>query len=155
MTDQVPSTVFMQTTKRKKNQHPKIFGISYKIVRVKKEKLFGIRQEWIEESKINFVDREKCIIDCLDRPDLSGGMYNVAQALKEHNLDISRLFDYAIEIGNSAVIRRLGYLCDTIGILINLPQPITRNYLYLDPSLPHHGPKNSRWRLIINTGDKS
>jgi len=154
MTEQIPNTVFIQTTARKKNQHLKIFGTSFQIIRLKQEKMFGIRNEWIEETKINIVNREKSIIDCLDRPDLSGGMHGVATAIKEHELNIVALSEYAIVIGNTAVIRRLGYLCDTFGIKINLPQPPTRNYLYLDPSLPHRGPKNSRWHLIINTEDK-
>ncbi|GAF95462.1 unnamed protein product, partial [marine sediment metagenome] len=67
LTEQIPTTVFLQTTARKKNQDIKVFGVEYQIIKIKKEKTFGIRKEWIEESPINITEKEKTIIDCLDK----------------------------------------------------------------------------------------
>jgi predicted transcriptional regulator of viral defense system len=41
-----------------------------------------------------------------------------------------------------------------LDIDIKLPEINTRNYLYLDPTMTHKGPKNSKWRLIVNLDEK-
>lgn len=150
LTEQIPATVFVQTTSRKKKQKLEIFGVKYRIVRVKKEKFFGIERVWIEEFQVNVTDREKTIVDCLDKPEHCGGVIEVAKALKHGEFDFEKLSEYAIKIGNSGVVRRLGYLCDVLGLQINLPEVKAKNYLLLDPTMPKKGETNGRWRLIIN-----
>jgi predicted transcriptional regulator of viral defense system len=154
LTEQIPNTVFIQTTARKKRQNIKVFDVSYKVVRTKETKFFGIRKEWIEETQISITDKEKTVIDCLDKPQYSGGIVEVAKALKNGRFDTDKLVIYANKIGNSGVTRRLGFLCKFLEIEINLPKINTRNYLYLDPTMPPQGRKNSEWRLIINLDEK-
>jgi len=154
LTEQIPITVFLQTTTRKKNQNIKIFGVEYKIIKIRKEKMFGIKKEWIEGRPVNITDKEKTIIDCLDKPQYSGGIIEVAKALKNNTFDNKKLAAYAQHIGNSGVTRRLGYLTDLLDIKINLPKLNTRNYLLLDPTMPKKSTKNARWRLIINLDEK-
>jgi len=154
LTEQIPNTVFIQTTARKKRQKIRIFGVEYRIIRVKKSKLFGTRKEWIEEMQVNITDKEKTIVDCLDKPQYCGGIIEVAKALKNDKFDKNKLFNYTKRIGNSGVIRRLGYLCDLLQIDISFPEIDTRNYLYLDPTMPQKGVKNAKWKLIINLNEK-
>lgn len=154
LTEQIPTTVFLQTTARKKNQDIKVFGVKYQIIKIKKEKIFGIRKEWIEETQINITDKEKTIIDCLDKPQYAGGIIEVAKALKNNKFNQRTLQNYAQRIGNSGVIRRLGYLCELLNIKIKLPKLNIRNYLLLDPTMPNKGPKSAKWRLIINLDEK-
>lgn len=150
LTEQIPTTVFIQTTARKKQQEKEIFGVKYKIIRVKETKFFGIRKEWIEDTGISITDKEKTVIDCLDKPQYGGGIIEVAKALKNEKLNAKRLSEYAVQIGNTGVIRRLGYLCDIFYIKIKLPEVTARNYLCLDPTMPKTGNKSAKWRLIIN-----
>lgn len=154
LTEQIPNTIFIQTTARKKRQEIEALGLRYRIVRIKDTKFFGIRKEWIEESQINITDKEKTIIDCLDKPQYCGGVLEVAKALKNENLKRKRLTEYVRQIGNSGVIRRLGYLCDFLGIDMDLPRVETKNYLLLDPSMPEKGSRNAKWRLIVNLDEK-
>jgi predicted transcriptional regulator of viral defense system len=154
LTEQIPTTVFIQTITRKFNFNPEVFGVQYKIVKIKEPKYFGIRKEWIEETQINITDKEKTIIDCLDLPQYAGGIIEVAKALKNNTFDNKKLSSYAQRIGNSGIIRRLGYLCEFLNIKINLPKLNTRNYLLLDPTMPEEGPKSAKWRLIINLDEK-
>jgi len=154
LTEQIPNTVFIQTNTRKFNNNPKIFGIPYKIIKIKDTKIFGIRKEWIEETQINITDKEKTIIDCLDLPQYAGGVIEVAKALKNNKFDRKKLENYAQRIGNSGVLRRLGYLCELLSIKIKLPKLNIRNYLLLDPAMPEKGPKSAKWRLIINLDEK-
>jgi predicted transcriptional regulator of viral defense system len=150
LTEQIPGTVFVQTPARKKKNVLEIFGVNYQIVRVKENKFFGVRKEWIEENPVSITDKEKTIIDCLDKPHFAGGILEAAKALKNGSLDYNQLSAYAIRIGNFAVIRRLGYLCERIGVPLNLPQPRSKSYLLLDPTMPAKGKNDAKWRLIIN-----
>ena len=150
LTEQIPATVFVQTTSRKKKQELEIFGVRYRIVRIKEGKFFGIEGAWLEEFQVNVTDREKTIVDCLDKPGLCGGIIEVAKALKHGEFDFEKLSEYAIKIGNSGVVRRLGYLCDVLGLQISLPEIKAKSYLLLDPTMPKKGETNGKWRLIIN-----
>jgi predicted transcriptional regulator of viral defense system len=156
LTEQIPITVFIQTTSRKEKQMIEVFGVKYKIVRVKEEKFFGIKKEWIENTQINITDKEKTIIDCLDKPQHCGGIIEVIKALKNKRkeLDFKKLSEYANQIGNSGVIRRLGYVCDLLSIKIKLTSPNVRNYLLLDPTMPPEQTKNAKWKLIINLDER-
>jgi predicted transcriptional regulator of viral defense system len=151
LTEQIPMTVFVQTTARKKNNQLEVFGVDYRIVRVKPEKFFGFAKEWIEETQVTVTDREKTLVDCLDRPEYAGGIVEVAKALENASLDRETLSRYARMIGNNAVVRRLGYLSERMGIPLDLPLPTSRNYLLLDPTMPRQGENDPRWRLVINT----
>jgi len=155
LTEQIPTTVFIQTTSRKKKQKLNIFGVKYQIVRISEKKFFGLKKEWIEETQVYITDREKTIVDCLDKPQYCGGIIEVAKALKRGKYDMEKLSEYAKRIGNSGVIRRLGYLAEILGINIKLPDVKTRNYLYLDPTMSKNGRKNAKWRLIINLDKKT
>lgn len=154
LTEQIPNTVFIQTTAKKKEQRHEVFGVDYRIVRILKKKMFGIRKIRIDDTSINITDREKTIIDCLDKPQYCGGVVEVAKALNNEGLNSKRLKEYAQGIGNTGVVRRLGYLSEILSIDLDLPKIDTRNYLYLDPTMPEKGKKNARWRLIVNLDDK-
>jgi len=88
-------------------------------------------------------------VDCLDKPRYCGGIIEVAKAFREE-LDTEKLREYALRMNNSAVIRRLGYVCDYFGVNIELPKPKTRNYILLDPTMPGEGNVDSKWRVIVN-----
>lgn len=150
LTEQIPSTVFIQTPARKKKNSIPVFGVNYQVIRIKKEKFFGIEKVWIEETPVSITDKEKTIIDCLDMPHYAGGIIEPAKALKDKSLKYDRLRDYAMKIDNSAVVRRLGYLCEHLGISLDLPRPQSKGYLSLDPTMPAKGKNDPKWRLVVN-----
>jgi len=157
LTEQIPNIVFIQTNERKKKTNIKVFGLNYKIIRIKKEKIFGIQKLWFEDKPINITEREKAIIDCLDKPQYCGGVIEVFKALnniKDEEYSKEKLVNYALRMNNSGIARRLGYICDYVGISIGIPKPNARNYLYLDPTMPKQGKPNAKWRLIINLDEK-
>lgn len=150
LTEQIPTTVFVQTTKKKKRASREIFGVRYRFVLIKKERYFGLEEIWIGEDRVRITDPEKTVIDCLDLPQYCGGVIEAAKAIKSKLLDPDRLKDHAVRFGSSAVIRRLGYLCEIFGADIDLPPIVCRNYVYLDPTLPKRGENSARWRLKVN-----
>jgi len=149
-TEQIPSTVFVQTTSRKKKRDLLIFGVRYLIIKISESKFFGFENIWIEGEQIIITNREKTITDCLERPEYCGGIIEVAKALNNEELDYDMLSSYALKMSNSGVVRRLGYLCEQLSIPIDLPTIKTQNYLYLDPTMPKKGDPNSKWRLKVN-----
>jgi len=154
LTEQMPRTVFVQTTARKKTSRQTVFGVDYCIVRVDGKKIFGTEKHWIEGTAVNVTDPEKTIVDCLDRPRHCGGIVEVAKALLGRPIDARKLIDYSKRINNSGVMRRLGFLADLLELDIDVPMVTTRSYLPLDPSMPRLGGTNARWRLRINVDER-
>jgi predicted transcriptional regulator of viral defense system len=153
-TEQIPQTVFIQSTSRKKKQEIEIFGIRYRIIRLKKDKFFGMRQEWIEDTQVNITDKEKTLVDCLDKPQFCGGIIEVAKGLKDMDFGKKKLIKYAKRMGNSAVMRRLGYLGELMTLELDIPRSCAHNYLFLDPTMPQRGKRSSDWKLIVNLNEK-
>ena len=153
-TEQIPNTVFLQTTSRKKEQHPEILGVRYMIVRVTEKKFFGYENIWIDDVAVQITDPEKTVVDCLDKPQYCGGIAEAAKAL-QRDLDIEKLKKYAMDLGNSAVIKRLGILCDKMGIKIDIKHGLlSGNYPLLDPSMHGKGILNRKWKIRENVSEK-
>lgn len=150
LTEQIPTSVFLQTTGRKKNMKPTIFGVDYHIIRLTEKKFFGLKKEWIDESSVYITDREKTIVDCLDKPQFCGGVIEVLKAFPARGLDIDKLQDYGEKMGNTGILRRLGFISDYHNLGLEITIPDTRNYLYVDPTLPRVGEKIAKWRIIDN-----
>jgi len=64
------------------------------------------------------------------------------------------LLDYAIKFDSQAVVKRLGFLLEMLGIgreIINELQKIkTASYVALDTELPKIGRRISRWSIQLN-----
>ena len=150
LTDQIPATVFVQTTARTKRLDREMAGLHFWVIRISGRKFFGLQREWLEGKEVNITDPEKTIIDCLDKVRYSGGLVDLGLALGAGKLDTGKLTDYATRNGSSAVLRRLGFFCKLAGIEIPRPRPMTRNYIPLDPTIPPVGKKDPKWRVIVN-----
>ncbi len=161
LTEQVPRITYIQTTARKENRTPTVLGMKFRIVRVKPEKFFGGHRYHAGDAPVQVTDREKTIVDCLDRPDLSGGVTEVAKALDAGNgdLDWARLTRYLRRFGSGAVVKRLGFLVESLN-LTHLPEPdlvdewtrlLTAGISQLDPSSPREPHRIvTRWRVKVN-----
>lgn len=156
LTDQMPKTVFVQTTKRKRAA--KNLQTEYQFITLNKEKFFGIKKQFVGHLNFTITDLEKTIVDCFDYPQYSGGIAECARALKSaKNIDAGKLISYAVRMNNSALIKRLGFTAEKIKmdlILQGLNKAkinLSEKYSLLDPSLADHGKYSSKWKLRINT----
>jgi predicted transcriptional regulator of viral defense system len=156
MTEQLPRTVFIATNHPVRRPPGEVLGVKYKIISISPEKYFGIQKDWIDEMPFSVTDKEKTIIDGLDLPQYVGGVSEIAKAISNFWTDIneSRLLEYAGQIGNSAVAKRLGYLMENIGKgdveAIRKAVRLAPGFSSLDPSMPRHGKYNRRWGLLVN-----
>ncbi|MGB4847996.1 MAG: hypothetical protein WBP41_08775 [Saprospiraceae bacterium] len=101
-------------------------------------------------------DLEKTFIDCLFKPDYAGGIVEVARALhvSKEKINFDLLLDYAKKFDSQAIIKRLGFLLETLEIktkiLDDLQKLKTRSYVLLDTELPKTGKRISRWSIQQN-----
>ena len=97
MSEQLPRTVFVATDHPVRRQPGDVLGVTYKIVSLKPDKVFGVITDWINEIPFKVTDREKTIIDGLDLPQYVGGTSEIAKALAVSwkNLDEKKLRKYA------------------------------------------------------------
>jgi predicted transcriptional regulator of viral defense system len=157
MTEQLPRTVFVATNHPVRRQPGDVLGVTYRIVSLKPDKMFGVTKDWINEVPFNVTDREKTIIDGLDLPQYVGGVSEIAKALKGSwkELDEKKLRSYLSKIGNSAVAKRLGFIMETLGLgkveSVRTAIPLAPGFSPLDPTMPKHGKYNRRWGLLVNT----
>jgi len=135
--------------------------MKFRIVRVKPEKFFGGDGYYAGDSPVQVTDREETIVDCLDRPELSGGVAEVAKALHvgDGDFDWTRLTKHLGQFGSGAVVKRLGFLVEALELthppeshlLERWTEPLTAGISKLDPSSPREPHRIfTRWRIQVN-----
>ena len=123
----------------------------YRIVRVVERKFFGLEPLWIEGFKVYVTDREKTVIDCLDKPQHCGGVIEVYKALRERGVDAERLSEYLEKFGSGAVAKRLAYLAKLADFDVEVSgHLIKKGVVVLDPTIPRRGKIDRRLKLLIN-----
>lgn len=156
MVTQPVMTIYISTPIRRIPKN--ILGATFRFIYTKPEDLWGIDEVWVTQSqKVKTSDIERTIIDCLDRPDLCGGVSEVAKGIwtKRNEIDYSKLADYARKLGRKSVIKRIGFIMETYSLgnqemFSALKQEITSSYTLLDPSLPASGRFKSSWKIRAN-----
>ncbi|MFP4045935.1 MAG: type IV toxin-antitoxin system AbiEi family antitoxin [Candidatus Aenigmatarchaeota archaeon] len=142
MTEQVPQTVFLITTKRKRTGE--IQNRKIRFVKTRKKDYFGY------ESRGNVIvsDREKTVIDCLRLPEYAGGIEHIYSCL-DRDLNREKLTDYCKRIGSSSLASRLGYMLDKKGLKFPELKELVTTYSKLDPKGGRENP-NSEWKIYAN-----
>lgn len=154
LTDQTPPAVYIATTRPRHSR--RILNTEFRFVTIPKRKMIGIEEVEIEGRKVSFSTPEKTIVDCLDHPEHCGGTEEVAKALyfAKDELDAKKITDFAGKLRNNAVVKRLGYISDAIGLtecseLLSSTE-LKTGYPLLDPTLPRRGHIKEKWKLLVN-----
>jgi len=143
-----------------KQQRPSVVTIKdvpFQFIYHNENHFFGFKKIWIDSfNKVFCSDLEKTIIDCLFKPDYAGGIVEIARAIytSREKIKYDKLFEYSIKFKSQAVIKRLGFLLDTLEIetyiIKKLQQEKTLSYVLLDTELPKSGHLISRWSIQQN-----
>jgi predicted transcriptional regulator of viral defense system len=159
-TEQVSRTVFIISTRRKLNPTLEISGVTYRFIYMNQRKFFGATQITLNGYSVNISDREKTIVDCLDRLEYAGGITEVAKAISygREELDFVKIAEYAMKTGNGAVSKRLGYLLEKLEIksdaaISKLRENIGNSYALLDTLASRNGRHIQRWKVILNVAE--
>ena len=86
------------------------------IVNPAQNKFFGFGSVDVLGFKVMISDREKTAVDCIDRPDLAGGVGEAATILAtaSRRFDWSKVLAYLERISEGALVRRFGWLADHV-----------------------------------------
>lgn len=157
MTEQIPYTVFVATTKRKRNLE---FGNQrFEFVTLSKKKFFGfVEQKASIKESFNVSSREKTIVDGLMHPEYCGGIVEITKAMwnARKEVDWQTVVEMAEKVEINAVLKRLGYLLSILDIEEKISKKTKEKikkipYSYLDPTTNKDKIENSKeYGLIIN-----
>lgn len=156
MVTQPQFVVFTSTPKSKRPRT--ILGTEFRFVRVKADHLFGVEAHWVTKTeKVKVSCLERTVLDGLKQPEYCGGFTEVAKGfwMRRDDMDMSKLVDYALRLEAGAVIRRLGFLLETFGVITpaqseQLQSMVSTGYVDLDPLLQSSGRYLKRWGIRVN-----
>ena len=137
-------------------------GVQYWFVMIRASRFFGLTSRAVDGQPVQVTDREKTIVDAADRPDLCGGIGQLAETLRGHWAEVewARLDEYLARFASGAVYKRLGYLVEAL----ELPIPeraarltawqsrLTAGIALLDPGEQASGAARRHWRIRDNIG---
>lgn len=134
-----------------------IKGVPFQFIYHNSEHFFGAKKIWVDSfHKVISSDLEKTFIDCLFKPDYAGGIVEIARALyiSKDKIKFSKLLECAEKFNSQAVIKRLGFLLETLNINTDITEKLqelkTASYVVLDTELPKQGKRISRWSIQQN-----
>lgn len=135
--------------------------VRFRFITVNKDRFFGSEERVVEEGRtVRVADLERTFLDCIDRPDLCGGLEDVARgyAHRRGDLNLDRLLRYVLQLDQPTLTKRLGFLLEVVGhgdpeLLWELERLAGRlkRYVPLDKTAQYEGVRNKRWELVINT----
>ncbi len=154
-TEQIPQTIFILNTKK---SCKKIIGnIAYQAVKIDPKKYYGIKKTKIENEIISISDKERTLVDFIDKP--IGSFENIEKILANNinKIDMNKFIKYLIKFPVSAVRKRTGYLLEKLGYPQSKLEPLKKSiknndtYIVLDQkNKSRKGKISKEWRIIVN-----
>lgn len=115
LTTQRRNVVWLVTPRHLRDR--KLLNTQVRIVNLSMRKFFAFGPVDVLGYEVNMSDREKTAIDCVDRPDLCGGLaeaaYIFARACRKASWD--RIAGHLRTIDSIALVRKIGWLADHVG----------------------------------------
>jgi predicted transcriptional regulator of viral defense system len=158
------------TTRRKAEVVVEELGLRFRFVTLSPHKFFGIQTVTVEEQPVRITTPSKTLVDGLDRPDLCGGIVELAKGLSryagaersepaggenETGQRWAQLTADAQRLGNRTVFKRLGYLAEVLGLDVGewierWRAEISPGETLLDPRYGYRGSYHAGWNLRVN-----
>jgi len=138
----------------------------FRFVRIRPDRFFGSQEISRRGETVLVSDPERTVIDCVDRPDLSGGLGGVAQiiARAKPRLVWDRLSKYLERIDNRSLALRIGFLVEQVRPSVRPPRRWGKRWQARpeEPWVPlgpprtfgRRGPHDRRWHIIRNVPDR-
>jgi predicted transcriptional regulator of viral defense system len=162
LSDLLPHTVFVATTRRKADVTVEELGLRFQFVTLAPRKFFGIQTVMIEDQPVKITTPSKTLVDGLDRPDLCGGIAELVKGLSRYaseGANWSQLTADARQLGNQTVFKRLGYLVEVLGLDVgewveHWRAEISAGETTLDPRYGRRGSYHGEWNLRLNVDEE-
>ena len=164
LTTQHRSVIFLVTPARVRGR---TLGESrVRIVNQSASKFFGFEPVDVLGFKVVMSDREKTAIDCIDHPELAGGVGEAATILAtaSRRFDWTKAAGYLERIGSGALVRRFGWLADHVQAdvpidlrarLLRMAARSRKTWLGSDPTRARAAVEGAigfdeTWRVFVN-----
>ncbi len=131
-----------------------------RFVKLTPDKLFGQEDRPVDGHVVKVAALERAFLDCVDRPDLCGGIEEVFRGFVRRcaDLDPDRLLRFVYRLDKPVFTKRLGFMLEAAGygnpeVLWELERTAGRlkRFVPLDKTRPDEGgERNRRWELILN-----
>ena len=158
LTEQFPNSVFVQTTKGKRDKT--VFGVYYKFIKIAESKRAGVVQEGYGNHSFRITTLEKTLADCFDLPQYSGGYAELLRAFVQAPVHSPQLIAACGAIHNLAATKRMGFLAELSGreelreFVQYAESQVNRRYSPFDPAGEEEGEFVNRWKLRLNISKK-
>ena len=164
LTEQMP---FKTTVAVLKQMRPlRVGNIFVSFVNLKKSRFFGFEEIRYLDATLKVSDLEKTLVDCVDRPELCGGVPEVVRimsnALGTGQVSLQKLVSYVKRFGSHAVAQRLGFIIEYVQkkqkmrvepeIIEELLRLIGSKIYPLDVKSSKKGEISKKWKIINNAG---
>jgi len=152
--EQLPFTTFIAVLKQRRPI--KVGNNKIQFITLRKKKFFGVKEMKYFDSFVNVSDREKTIIDLIDRPDICGGIDEVARTVLNllEDVDMKKVVRYLRKMRKPVVAQRLGFILEKLDqgedALMKIEALKGSHTYLLDPYFPKKGEKSVRWNVIEN-----
>ena len=150
LTEQIPHEIFVAATKSRKPINFK--GTIINFIKLNARNFFGYEKVRYNNFDIFVADKEKAIIDSMLLRKVSFSEMHDIIRNNISDIRVNRMIAYLKKINNSSLIKRLGYLFETLGkdYYSNLKKYLDAVYIPLDYAKKAKGIKNKKWGLILN-----
>jgi predicted transcriptional regulator of viral defense system len=150
---QMPSMIYVATTKSKRLM--RIHASTYRFIKLSDRKFFGYNKVKVFDADVFMANKEKSIVDSIDKMKYAGGIREVVEVIKTsvRKVDIDKLLEYAKNMGSSSLSQRMGFLLEYLKVGFDdefLIKHIGKSIVYLDPNGKKKGTYNKRWKIICN-----
>jgi predicted transcriptional regulator of viral defense system len=162
LTSQHRNIIFLVTLSKLRNRS--VGDARLRIVNQTAKKFFGFESVDVLGQKVMMSDREKTALDCIDHPELAGGVGEAAVILANasRRFDWAKATEYVERFDSSPLPHRVGWLLDHVKAdvpqdvrahLLDLATRSRKTWLGPDPARAH-APRatgfDETWRLFVN-----
>jgi predicted transcriptional regulator of viral defense system len=160
---QASRTYYLVTPSRSVSKGPP--WVRFKWVHVARSRFFGVQPMVRRGVRLVVSDLERTVLDCLNRPELAGGMAGVSYilAMAKPRLDWVRFGSYLERFGNRSLNLRAGYLAEHVRPSLHPPKGWLKQrlatgrdaFVPLGPAKVYgrRGTHDARWHVICNVPD--
>jgi len=129
----------------------------FEFIVVRPAHFFGLQAEWVSQwHRVNITDPERTLLEMVAHPRIFGGIRVAIETMEAHlgQFDPGKLVAYALRYDVGAVIKRLGWILDALGVSGAEIEPLrsypVRNDTLLDATGSRAGATVRKWRIVNN-----
>lgn len=131
--------------------------LEIEFIYVQPRQFFGHQTIWVNRwQKVQITDPERTALDLIARPDVFGGIPAAIEIFEDAlpQISVAKLVEYALKYDVVAVVKRVGWLLEQMGIPAHETEPLQKwpatSYYRLDQQKPASPNYNARWHIIEN-----